>query len=330
MRALITGISGFAGSHLADYCLDRGDVEVAGVVRDPARLGHAAPLAAQVRFVQGDLRDPDALDRAVSDTQPEVVFHLAGQAFVPLSFQDPAGTFLDNALGQLSLIQAVLRHRPAARLLVVGSAAEYGQVRPEDNPVHEDVPLRPIDPYGVSKVAQDLMAYQYAVSHRLDAVRVRPFNHTGPRQSDQFAPSWFARRVAEIETRAAPPDLPVGNLTATRDFTDVRDVVRAYYLAATQGRRGEVYNIGSGQGRRMADVLEILAGLSRVEFHIREDAARMRPLDVPVQVCNAGRLTALTGWTPAIRLEETLADLLEYWRGKTAADHLGTSPTAAP
>lgn len=317
MRVLITGISGFVGSFLAEHCLAQGGVEVTGLVRDPARLGHATTFAAGVRFLHGDLRDPAAVDRAVADAEPEVVFHLGGQAFVPLSFEDPVGTFLDNAIGQLHLVQAVLRHRPEARLLVVGSAAEYGQVRAEENPVHEDVPLRPIDPYGVSKVTQDLMAYQYAVSHRLLAVRVRPFNHTGPRQSEQFAPSWFARQVAEIEAGMAPPVMPVGNLSAVRDFTDVRDVVRAYFLAATQGHPGEVYNVGSGQGWRMADVLGILAGLSRVPFRIREDAGRMRPLDVPVQLCDSRRLRSLTGWAPSIPLQETLADLLHYWRQRT-------------
>src|SRR5262245_27739264 len=317
MRALITGISGFAGSYLAEYLLARGDAEVAGLVRDPERPGHAAPFAGSVRLLPGDLRDAAAVDRAVGAARPDVLFHLGGQAFVPRSFEDPEGTLLDNAVGQLHVIQALLRHRPEARLLVVGSASVYGLVRPEENPVDERVPLRPVDPYGVSKAAQDLLAFQYGVSHRLQAVRVRPFNHTGPRQSDAFAPSWFARQVAAIEAGAAPPELPVGNLAGVRDFTDVRDVVRAYYLAATRGQPGEVYNIGSGRGRRLSEVLEILAGLSRRPFAVQEDAARLRPLEVPLLVCDAGRLRALTGWAPEIELERTLADLLAYWRART-------------
>jgi GDP-4-dehydro-6-deoxy-D-mannose reductase len=314
LRSLITGIGGFAGSYLAEYCLTQPGAEVLGLVRSVARPGHAAALGERVRLVAGDLRDGPAVAAALAASRPEVVFHLGGQAFVPLSFEDPEGTFLDNAIGQLHLIQGILRHCPAARLVVVGSSSVYGLVRPEENPVHEGVPLRPIDPYGVSKVAQDLLAYQYGVSHSLQAVRVRPFNHTGPRQSAQFAPSWFARRVAEIEAGRAAPELPVGNLAAVRDFTDVRDVVRAYYLAARHGRPGEVYNIGSGQGRRMADLLAILAGLSRVPFRVQEDAARLRPQDVPVLVCDAGRFRALTGWAPTRPLEETMADLLDYWR----------------
>ena len=189
------------------------------------------PSPASVRLLQGDLRDSASVDRAVREARPEVIFHLGGQAFVPRSFDDPEGTLLDNAIGQLHLIQAVLRHRPLARLLVVASSSVYGLVRPEENPVHEDVPLRPVDPYGVSKATQDLLAYQYGVSHGLQAVRVRPFNHTGPRQSDLFAPSGFARRVAEIEAGVMAPVLPVGNLAAVRDISDVRDVVEAYFLA---------------------------------------------------------------------------------------------------
>jgi GDP-4-dehydro-6-deoxy-D-mannose reductase len=319
MRALITGISGFAGSYLAEYCLARGDVEITGLVRDSARPGNVAPIAGQLRLLQGDLRDSASVDRAVREARPEVVFHLGGQAFVPRSFEDPEGTLLDNAIGQLHLIQAVLRHRPLARLLVVASSSVYGLVRPEENPVHEDVPLRPVDPYGVSKATQDLLAYQYGVSHGLQAVRVRPFNHTGPRQSDLFAPSWFARRVAEIEAGVMAPVLPVGNLAAVRDISDVRDVVEAYFLAATQGRPGEVYNIGSGVGRPMSALVEGLRELSRVPFTVREDAERIRPLDVPVLVCDAGRLSASTGWRPRIPFEQTLSDLLEEWRRHTAA-----------
>jgi GDP-4-dehydro-6-deoxy-D-mannose reductase len=320
MRALITGISGFAGSYLAEYLLARGDVTVSGLVRDPRRPGNAAPFAGQVRLLRGDLRDAASVDRAVAAARPDVLFHLGGQAFVPRSFDDPEGTLLDNAVGQLHVIQAVLRHCPETRLLVVGSASVYGLVRPDENPVDEAVPLRPVDPYGVSKATQDLLAFQYGVSHRLQAIRVRPFNHTGPRQSDSFAPSWFARQVAAIEAGASPAELPVGNLTGVRDFTDVRDVVRAYYLAATRGQPGEVYNIGSGQGRRLSEVLDLLAGLSRAPFTRRADPARMRPLDVPVLVCDAGRLRRLTGWEPQIALEQTLADLLDYWRTRQPGD----------
>jgi GDP-4-dehydro-6-deoxy-D-mannose reductase len=316
MRALITGISGFAGSHLAEYLLARGDVEVSGLVRDPARPAHAGPFAARVRLLQGDLRDAASLEKAVGEARPDVVYHLGGQAFVPQSFEDPEGTLLDNAVGQLHLIQALLARRPLARLLVVGSASMYGQVRREENPVHEGVPLRPVDPYGVSKAAQDLLAFQYGVTHDLQAVRVRPFNHTGPRQSDAFAPSWFARQVAAIEAGTAPPELEVGNLDSVRDYTDVRDMVRAYHLAATQGEVGEAYNLGSGTGHRLGDVLQTLVGLSRVPCAVRQDASRLRPLDVPLLLCDASRFRRRAAWEPEIDLQQTLRDLLDYWRAR--------------
>jgi GDP-4-dehydro-6-deoxy-D-mannose reductase len=316
MRALITGIGGFAGSHLAEYCLARTGVEVVGLVRDPARLGHAAHLADRCRFLQGDVRDAAAVHAAVEAAAPDVVLNLAGQASVALAFRDPAGTLMDNAAGQLNVIQAVLRHRPQARVLVVGSAYEYGLVRPEENPIRETVPLRPTDPYAVSKVAQDLFGYQYAVSHRLQAVRVRAFNHTGPRQSDDFVAGRFARQVAEIEAGRREPVMTVGNLTAVRDFTDVRDVARAYFLAATKGQPGEVYNVGCGVGRRIEEVLGMLLGLSRVPIQVQEDPALLRPLDVPALVCDATKLHQHTGWEPQLPLERTLADLLDYWRGR--------------
>jgi GDP-4-dehydro-6-deoxy-D-mannose reductase len=314
VRVLITGISGFAGSFLAEHCLSRNGVEVAGTVRDLSRLGHASPIAAQCHFYAVDVRDAAAVEAAVAASEADVVFNLAGQASVAESFADPAGTLLDNTVGQLNVIQAVLKARPQARLLVVGSAYEYGLVRPEENPIHEGVPLRPTDPYAVSKVAQDLFGYQYSVSHRLQAVRVRAFNHTGPRQSTDFVASRFARQIAEIEAGTRAPVMTVGNLTAVRDFTDVRDVVRGYFLAATKGQPGEVYNVGTGTGRRIQELLAILTGMSRVPVQVEEDPALLRPLDVPTLICDAAKLRQHTGWEPQIPLERTLADLLDYWR----------------
>jgi GDP-4-dehydro-6-deoxy-D-mannose reductase len=318
MRVLITGITGFAGSHLAEYCLAQGSVEVVGLARRRERLGHAAPLVPHLQMVEADLRDAGGVERAIRDSRPDVIFHLGGQAFVPLAFEDPAGTLLDNAVGQLHVILALLRCRPDARLLVVGSGTEYGVVRPEQNPIGEDAPLQPVDPYAVSKVAQDLLGYQYFMSHRLQAVRVRPFNHTGPRQSAAFVASGFARQIAEIEAGRAPPHLSVGNLSAVRDFTDVRDMVRAYYLAGARGEPGEVYNLGSGLGRKIEEVLRILAGFSKSPLTIEEDPARIRPPESPVLISNPARFRARTGWEAQLPLERTLADTLEYWRAQLA------------
>ena len=314
MRVLITGVSGFAGSHLADYCLSLTGVEVFGTVRDRARLGNAAHLAEHCTLLASDMRDRPTVEEAVRRSQPDAVFHLAAQASVTASFEDPVGTLMDNAVGQLNVIQSVLALTPAARLLVAGSAYEYGLVRPEENPIDESVPLRPMDPYAVSKVTQDLFGYQYALSHRLQAVRVRAFNHTGPRQSTEFVASRFAKLIAEIEAGAREPVLTVGNLAAVRDFTDVRDVVRAYFLAATKGQPGEVYNIGSGTGRTIQEILDTLIGLSRVPVRVQEDPALLRPVDVPTLICNATKLHHHTGWTPTLDLSRTLTDLLDHWR----------------
>lgn len=319
MRALITGVAGFAGSFLAEYCLARGDVEVVGLLRSCARAGNAAPLLPRIALVEADLRAAARVDQAVAEAQPDFVFHLAGQPFVPQAFEDPAGTLLDNAVGQVNLIVALLRHCPEARLLVVGSGTEYGLVRPEENPLDEQVALRPIDPYAVSKVTQDLLGYQYFVSHHLQAVRVRPFNHIGPRQNDVFVASRFARRIAEIEAGRSGAELPVGNLAAIRDFTDVRDMVHAYFLAVTQGELGEVYNIGTGQGREIGEILAILAGFSKIPVTVKEESSRFRPLDIPTLVCNADKFRQRTGWEPRIPLEQTLHDLLEHWRAHVSA-----------
>ncbi|HET7770806.1 MAG TPA: GDP-mannose 4,6-dehydratase [Chloroflexota bacterium] len=314
MRVLITGVGGFAGSHLADYCLTRPGVDVFGTVRRLERLGNAAPLQGRCTFVASDMRDMATVVAAVQSCRPDVVFHLAAQASVAASFEDPAGTLMDNAVGQLNVIRAVLEHAPAARVLVAGSAYEYGLVRPEENPIDESVPLRPMDPYAVSKVTQDLFGYQYALSHRLQAVRVRAFNHTGPRQSTEFVASRFARLIAEIEAGQREPVLTVGNLTAIRDFTDVRDVVRAYFLAATKGQPGEVYNVGSGTPRTIQEILDTLVATCRVRVTVQEDPALLRPLDVPTLICNAAKLHQHTGWTPELPLDRTLSDLLDYWR----------------
>lgn len=322
MRILITGVGGFAGSHLADYCLARSETEVFGLVRSSARPGNAPRSAGRFTLIEGDVRNAGAVDRAIQQSKPEVVFHLAGQSFVPASFDDPAGTLLDNAVGQLNVIRAILRHAPAARLLVVGSCLEYGLVRPDENPVDEKVMLRPADPYAVSKVTQDLMGYQYFASNELQAIRVRPFNHTGPRQREDFVASRFARQIAEIEANQRIPELQVGNLSAVRDFTDVRDMVRAYFLAATRGVPGEVYNIGSGAGRRVDEVLRTLAAFSQVYFTIREDPTRLRPPDVPSLVCNSAKFRAQTGWEPLIPFERTMHDLLNHWRAQISGVQL--------
>ena len=313
MRVLITGITGFAGSHLAEYALHQG-AEVWGTVRATSQLDRVAHLGERVHLVQCDLMEWEAVARVVKEVAPEWVFHLAAQTYVPASLEDPKGTLATNVFAQVHVLEAVRRWRPDARVHIAGSSEEYGHVLPEELPVRETNPLRPLSPYAVSKVTQDLLGYQYHRTHGLNVVRTRAFNHEGPRHAATFALSSFARQIAEIEAGRREPVLLVGNLEARRDYLDVRDVVRAYWLALERGDPGEVYNVASGRMWRIGDALEHLLGLSRVRVEVRQDPARLRPVDVPYMQGDASKLRERTGWEPAIAFEETLRDLLEYWR----------------
>jgi GDP-4-dehydro-6-deoxy-D-mannose reductase len=315
MRVLITGINGFVGGHLAEYLLAQGDCEVWGLARTPTLALPA--LHGRVQVVQADLNDRDATCAAVTAVRPAAIVHLAGQAFVPESFRDPAQTLCTNTLGALhlflALIDADLRR---TRVLVVGTNEEYGQIGPDDLPVTEQTPLRPTSPYGVSKAAQSLLALQYHLSHGLDLVRVRPFTHIGPRQNERFVTAAFARQIARIEAGLQEPVLRVGNLDARRDFTDVRDIVRAYALLLYHGAAGAVYNVGSGNVVTIRAILDLLLAASAAHIDVRPDPALMRPIDIPLVYSDCAPLQRSTGWAPQIPLQQTLHDVLEYWRGQ--------------
>jgi GDP-4-dehydro-6-deoxy-D-mannose reductase len=312
MRALITGINGFVGGHLAEHLLSSGLWEVAGIARQPALA--LETLTGRVTYVAADLSDREQTLRALASIRPDVIFHLAGQSNVPHAFADPHTTVQTNIGAQLNLFLGVLQLRIDPLIIVASSNEIYGLVRPEDLPVNEQTPLRPVNPYAVSKAAQDLFAYQYHISHRMRTVRLRPFNHIGPRQTEAFVVPAFAAQIARIEAGLQPPVLRVGNLAAERDFSDVRDIVRAYELAALHGEVGAAYNVGSGQAVGVQRILDILLTFSTHDIQIEPDPSRMRPSDVPRVVCDASRFHADTGWTPRIPLEQTLFDTLEYWR----------------
>lgn len=314
MRALITGINGFAGSHLADFLLTQPNVQVFGGVY--GFCDNIVHLDGRATFIEGDLRDIDVAESLLKETQPDRIYHLAGQAFPPVSWQDPWTTLEVNLRSQVNLLFVAARLKLPAPILIIGSLDEYGRVSPDELPITEDTPFRPDSPYGVSKVAQDLLGLQYYQSHHLHTVRVRPGNHIGPRQSEQFVTSDFARQIAEIEAGRREPVLRVGNLTAERDFTDVRDMVRAYYLALERGLPGEVYNIGSGHAVTIQHVLDLLVEQSRVPIRVEQDPTRLRPSDTPALYCSTAKLCAQTGWKPSIPLETSLHDILEYWRAK--------------
>lgn len=308
----MTGIGGFAGSHLVDFLLAEG-ATVSGTVRPghPNQVGH---LQDRVQTFSLDLLDANAIRSAVEQSAPDLVFHLAGQASVPLSWQDPEATYQTNVLGQLHLLEAVAALQPGARVLVVGSNEEYGPPRPDELPIRETNPLRPANPYAVSKVAQDFMGYQFFVGRSLACIRVRPFNHIGRRQEDGFVAPAFARQIAEVEQGLRAPVIQVGNLTAQRDFTDVRDMVRGYYLILTQGTAGEVYNLGSGQPRPAQAILDHFLSRTTAKVTIEVDPARFRPVDVPMVACDSSKARAETGWEPVLPLEQTLDDVLDDWR----------------
>jgi len=263
---------------------------------------------------QIDLRDPDAVLDLVRTIRPDAILHLAAQAFVPRSFEDPWETLENNIRAQLNLLLAVLAVEIAPRIMIVSSAEIYGSVPPEQMPMTEDLPLAPDNPYSVSKVAQDMLGLQYYLSHNLPIVRVRPFNHIGPGQSPSFVAPAFALQIARIERGLQEPVIRVGNLAARRDFSDVRDVAAAYLAAITRGRPGTVYNVCSGRAYSIQYLLDTLLSYSTVSVEVRPDPERMRAVDRPLVIGSAARLQADTGWQPHIPFEQSLRDVLEEAR----------------
>jgi GDP-4-dehydro-6-deoxy-D-mannose reductase len=315
MRVLITGITGFAGSHLADYVLENHpEIKVFGLVRWRSRMENILHIQGRIQLIEADLKDMSSLKKSLAESKPDRIFHLAAQSFVPTSWKCPAETFSINALGQIHLFEAILSLGMAPKIHVAGSSEEYGLVNSDEIPMKETNPLRPLSPYAVSKVAQDLLGWQYFKSYGLKVVRTRGFNHTGPRRGEVFICSNFAKQIVEIEKKKREPVLLVGNLEARRDFTDVRDIVRGYWLCLEKGLEGEVYNIGTGKTYSMKEILEMLLAISNIDVKIEVDPQRLRPSDVPVLLSDSSKFRKLTGWEPKIPLRQSLQDLLDYWR----------------
>jgi GDP-4-dehydro-6-deoxy-D-mannose reductase len=317
---LITGITGFAGSHLAEYLLaEQPEVAVYGTHRWRSRMDNIHQLEGKVQLVEADLRDLTSVTRALEVSRPDYIFHLAAQSFVPTSWNAPGDTLATNVIGQTNVFEAVRALKLDPAIQIACSSEEYGLVLPDEVPIKESNPLRPLSPYAVSKVAQDYLAYQYFQSYGIRSVRTRGFNHTGPRRGEVFVTSNFARQVARIEAGKIEPVLRVGNLDAVRDFTDVRDMVRAYWLAATRAKPGEVYNIASGSGITIRAMLDMLLAKARIAVKVETDPARLRPSDVEVLIGDYSKFKADTGWEPRIPFERTLSDLLDYWRERVAS-----------
>ena len=322
MRALVTGMTGFVGGHLAEHLLEAGD-EVAGLSasgRWPADLAHLAGRVAVERFDLAGGAESD-LVALIRQHRPEAVYHLAAQANPQASVADPRGTWALNVGGTLTLLEAARASGLGPRVVLVGSGVCYGNPAPEYLPVTELCPLRPNNPYSASKGAADLLGVQHFLGHGTDVTMARPFNHAGPRQSPKYVLGGLARQVAEVEA-GRQDRVEVGNLDIVRDFLDARDVVRAYRLLATaDGARvsGEVFNVGRGSGTKLADALEILRGLARRPVEVHVDPARVRPVDQPLLVADSTKLRAATGWAPRHSIESTLADMLDEARRAVAA-----------
>jgi len=315
MKVLITGITGFAGSHLADYILkNHPDVKVFGIVRWRSRMDNILHIQDKITSFEADLKDMGSLKKCLAEIKPDRIFHLAAQSFVPTSWTCPAETFAINSIGQINLFEAALSLNLNPRIQIAGSSEEYGQVFPDEIPMKETNYLRPLSPYAVSKVAQDLLGWQYYKSYGMFIVRTRGFNHTGPRRGEVFICSNFARQIAAIEKGKKEPVIHVGNLEAKRDFSDVRDIIRAYWLSLEKCKAGEVYNIGRGDAITMKDMLEKLMSFSEVNMDIKVDSKRLRPSDVPILLSDSSKFRAETGWEPIIPFDQTLEDLLNYWR----------------
>lgn len=322
MRAFITGIGGFAGSHLAERLGAEG-FEVGGLVLSGTGLDNLEPLLAQGggfrdRLFEGDIRDPWTIREAIRSAQPERVYHLAGIASVRESLDRPSETYAVNLLGTLNVLEATRLEAPEARFLLVSSADAYGRCPEEAQSIGEEQPLSPLTPYGASKAATEILGSQYAAGYGLWVVRVRPFNHIGPRQSPRFVTASLARQLAEIEAGRREPTLQVGDLSARLDFTDVRDVARAYNLVLERGDRNGVYNVCSGKGIEVGEVLQRLVGMVRGPVRIEADPERVRAMDIPTKIGDPGRIRAATGWSPTFDLDTTLRDLLDYWRARVA------------
>lgn len=313
MRILITGVGGFVGGHLSRHILQaKPEAELHGTILPETRE------AAGVTNHALDLKDERAVHDLIARVQPEQIYHLAAQASPRLSFSFPWETLDNNIRSQLNIIQACLSLNLRPRILVISSAEIYGSVRADQQPLDEDTPLRPNNPYAVSKVTQDMMALQYALSHRLPIIRTRPFNHFGPGQSEGFVAPDFAMQIARIEAGQQEPVIRVGNLSAERDFTDVRDVVRAYGLLLEQGIPGEVYNIASGVSYSVQRLLDTLLGLSTWNITVLTDPTRLMPVETPVIRGDATRLRDTTGWKPVISFEESLRDVLDDCRRRVS------------
>lgn len=315
MKILITGITGFVGSHLAEYILGLKEKhKVYGLCRWRSSRDSLERVYNKVILKEADLLDLSALIRHCKDVRPDVIFHLAAQSYVLTSFNAPIQTLSTNVIGTANLLEAVRLTGIDPIIHICSSSEVYGQVEKKDVPIKEDCPLRPASPYAVSKVGEDMIAFQYWLSYGIKTIRTRMFTHTGPRRGDVFAMSFFAKQVAAGELGLAAPEVKVGNLKSVRTFCDVRDAVRAYWVMVHKCKVGEVYNIGGNRTMTIREALDVLLSFSSKKFKVVVDPKLIRPSDVTLQIPCTDKFRKCTGWKPEIPFEKTLKDILDYWR----------------
>jgi GDP-4-dehydro-6-deoxy-D-mannose reductase len=313
MRALVTGISGFVGRHLSAELIRAGWEVFGTCLACEGRIEGVSNSHIEI----GDIKEKEALSALVKKVCPDAVLHLAALSFVPLSLENPPLAFEVNLTGTLNLYEAILEAGIRPKSLFIGSSDEYGPVDEGRLPITEEFPLNPQNPYACSKAAADLMSLQYFLHKELAIIRVRPFNHIGPGQDEHFVASDFAHQIALIEKGKAPPIIRVGNLEASRDFTDVRDVVKAYRLLLDKGAPGEVYNVASGRDYPIGVLLEKLLALTTAEIRVEKDPDKFRPVDTMHRRGSFEKLERRTGWRPSVSIDDSLRDILDDWRKRT-------------
>lgn len=322
-RALITGLSGFVGSHLLDYLLAQTDWEIYGLTRWRSPLDnirqHLPLIEKRERLflVQGDLTDSVSLEKIAYENTFDYVFHLAAQSFPKTSFDSPIQTLDVNVLGTCRLLEALRNNAPYGKIHICASSEIFGRVSQDELPINENCRFHPASPYAISKVGTDLLGRFYAEAYGMNVQTTRMFTHTGPRRGDVFVESNFAKQIACMERGLIPPVLHVGNLKSMRTWADVRDAVRAYHMLVTiDPEPGATYNIGGNHSCTVGDMLETLLKFTPLRPQIVEDKERLRPIDADLQIPDTTKFRAKTGWEPQIKFERTMQDLLNYWRGE--------------
>jgi GDP-4-dehydro-6-deoxy-D-mannose reductase len=312
-RVLVTGAGGFVGHHLIKKLVSTDDQIFAATYTQSDEL---AALLPEAQILLGDLTDHSYAKSVIAASRPDVVYHLAALSVVHNDVPR-ARRALENNLGlQYNLLEELRQSAPQARLLAICSGNVYGAVKPEEVPIQESAPVRPLNAYAVSKLSQEILALQYFYAYQLDVVILRPFNHTGPGQIDQFVIPAFAKQFAKIKMGLSEPVIEVGNLDTARDFTDVTDMVEAYQLAAARAVSGEIYNVGSGRATKIGEILDLLQEISGIKVEVKVDSSRVRAADIPVLVADSAKFRAVTGWEPAVPLKQTLTNVLNYWEEK--------------